>query len=414
MSCPATSTVYFPEVIEDDSVLFPFGFNAAQCDPPSPEAKVRTIGLLLKNGADIEPKTQGFLVPEFIPDDTLIVLAGAVGLGKTTATLSWAADITNGRIPIVGGKREPANVLMISNEDSEAQIQRTFIRLGGNLSRLYVEDEDSDLPWNLGDPLALEARLEQLKPALVLIDSLTTHVPLKTDMNSHGELAPLLVQMRKMAARCNCAICVIHHTNKLQTGDPISKISGTVGISATARHVLLCAVHPEDAGRRIVAIAKTNLVRYGAPAYQFKLAPFSWEGSVSQTAADLLLPPPSTPTMNPAEVFLRLQLKDGSKSVSDLETLAESLKISRPTLYRTKKRMGVVTSRSGFPATATWSLPVVSEPCVPPETETTGECERDNNNNCKDLAQLSQLSQSSHSMGGDTTGETTAISRGEA
>ncbi len=379
---------------------------------PMPEAKGATpdaaVGLKLKNGADIEAKVQGFLVPEFIPDDTLIVLAGAVGLGKTTATLSWAADITNGRIPVIGGKREPANVLMISNEDSEAQIQRTFIRLGGNLSRLYVEDEDSDLPWNLGDPLALEARLEELKPALVIIDSLTTHVPLKTDMNSHGELAPLLVRLRKMAARCNCAICVVHHTNKLQTGDPIAKISGTVGISATARHVLLCAVHPEDAARRIVAIAKTNLVRYGAPAYKFRLDPFAWEGAVSQTATDLLLPPSET-TRNPAEVFLRLQLKDGPKAVADLETLADSLRISRPTLYRTKKQMGVLSSRSGFPAKATWSFPVVSEPHVPPETETTGECVRDNNNNCKDLAQLSQLSQLSHGLGGPTTGETTAI-----
>lgn len=380
---------------------------------PAPESKGATpdaaAGLKLKNGADIEAKVQRFLVTEFIPDDTLIVLAGAVGLGKTTATLSWAADITNGRIPVIGGKREPANVLMISNEDSEAQIQRTFIRLGGNLSRLYVEDEDSELPWNLGDPLALEARLEELKPVLVLIDSLTTHVPLKTDMNSHGELAPLLVRLRKMAARCNCAICVIHHTNKLQTGDPIAKISGTVGISATARHVLLCAVHPEDAARRIVAIAKTNLVRYGAPAYKFRLDPFAWEGAVCQTASDLLLPPPSEATMNPAEVFLRLQLKDGPKSVNDLETLAVSLKISRASLFRAKQRMNVLGSRSGFPAKATWSLPtVVSEFHVPPETETTGECSRDNNNNCKDLAQLSQLSQLSHGVKDGTTGDTTA------
>lgn len=375
---------------------------ASAKNPDNPDA---ARGLKLKKGTDIEARVQGFLVPEFIPDDTLTVLAGAVGVGKTTASLSWAADITNGKTPVIGGKCEPANVLMLTNEDSEAQVQRTFLRLGGDLSRLYVEDDDSDWPWNIGHLPALEARIEELKPTLVIIDSLTTHVPLKTNMDSHGDMAPLLVGLRRIATRYSCVICLIHHTNKAQTDNPITKISGTVGIPATARHVLLCAADPEDATRRIVAIAKTNLVRPGAPSYKFRLDPFAWEGTACQTATDLLIPSPSEATMAPAELLLYLQLKDGPKAVADLETMADSLHISRPTLYRVKKRMGIVGSRSGFPATAMWSLPTVVSPS---ETETTGEYKRDNNNNCKDLAQLSQLSQLSHSLRGETTGETTA------
>lgn len=374
---------------------------ASAKNPDNPDA---ASGLKLKKGTDIEAKVQGFLVSEFIPDDTLVVLAGAVGIGKTTASLSWGADITKGITPIIGGKCEPANVLMLTNEDSEAQIQRTFLRLGGDLSRLYVEDDDSDLPWNIGHLLALEARIKEFKPTLVIIDSLTTHVPLKTNMDSHGDMAPLLVGLRRMATRYSCVICIIHHTNKTETGDPVTKISGTVGIPATARHVLLCARHPEDATLRIVAIAKTNLVRPGAPSYKFRLDPFAWEGTDDQTATDLLTPPPSEPTMAPAEMFLRLQLKDGPKEVADLVTLAGRMGISRPTLYRVKTRIGILASLSGFPARATWSLPpVVLELRVPPETETTGEYNRDNNNNCKDLAQSSQSSQLSSRLRGEIT-----------
>jgi RecA-family ATPase len=113
----------------------------------------------LKRGDGIVDKEQNWLVSSFLPADTLIVVAGQVGLGKTTACMSWGASITNDRTPITGERCEPRNVLMLSNENSEAQIRRTFMRVGGNLSRLYVEDEDSDLPWDLGHIPALEAHI---------------------------------------------------------------------------------------------------------------------------------------------------------------------------------------------------------------------------------------------------------------
>ncbi len=126
------------------------------------------IGLKLKRGSEIQDREQNWVVPYFLPCDTLILVAGQVGLGKTTACLSWAASITNGQTPILGGARDPQNVLMLSNEDSETHIRRIFSRLGGDLTRLYVEDEDSDLPWSLENVPALEAQIEELKPALVI------------------------------------------------------------------------------------------------------------------------------------------------------------------------------------------------------------------------------------------------------
>lgn len=332
--------------------------------------RIEAVGLKLKRGTEIADREQRWLVQDFLPDDSLIVVAGQIGLGKTTACMDLAASVTNGRVPIIGGKREASNVLMLSNEDSEAQLRRIFTRLGGNLSGLYVEDEDSDLPWGLGDLRALEARIVELRPALVIIDSLTTHKPSKVDMNSHGDVAPMLVGLRKLASLYGCAIVVIHHTNKALTSDPLAKISGSIGISAIARHVILVAQHPEDENLRVAAIAKTNLCKPGAQSYQFRLDPFGWHGGTELRAADLLQG--STGESEPdAEDFLREALADGKVDSAVLFRQGEGgYGLNRRSIQRAADRLNVERTFAGFGAgrKVYWSLPSTMDDTIDDKT----------------------------------------------
>ncbi len=342
----------------------------------------KTSGLKLKCAVDIVDKKQDWLVDQFIPADTLIVLAGKVGLGKTTAALSVAANIASGVIPIVGGEREPRNILMLTNEDSESHVRQSFVQLGGNLSRLYVEDEESDHPWGLDNIPDLEAHIGALKPALVIIDSLSTHKPQKCDLNSHGDIAPVLVALRKVATKSSCAILVIHHLNKLRTTDPIEKISGSIGITATARHVLVVATHPEDSSLRVIAVAKTNLVKPGAPSFQFRLDPFGWEG-VSEFKVEDLLPSQETTenAPNAADEFLRTILLRGPMTTDQIVELGSRKRISRAALYKAKKRLGITGDRGAFQGVATWALPSISLVAPVTHTGTLGELSNEESGN---------------------------------
>jgi 5S rRNA maturation endonuclease (ribonuclease M5) len=362
---------------------------------------VEVSGLRLKCGTSIADKHQEWLVPKFIPADTLIVLAGQVGLGKTTAALSLAASISSGSIPIIGGRCEPRNVLVLSNEDPEAHLRKTFVQLGGNLAHLYVEDEESDLPWGLENIPALEAHLNQLQPSLVIIDSLSTHKPSKCDLNSHGEIGPVLVGLRKAATKFSCSVVVIHHLNKLKTSDPLDKISGSVGISATARHVFFVGMHPEDEGLRVIAVAKSNLAKPGELSYQFRLDPFGWEGESEYRAEDLLPSPEVREgSVNAADVFLRTLLAAGPKTTKEIVTTAAQNGITRAALYRAKARLGIIGKREEFQGTATWALPNVSSSVSATRSETLGELsERESSNHqCLQGPNLESLqSQLSHS-----------------
>ena len=368
-------------LLADDSQWPPdsefFGSEGAPPGPPDPTRSLASgkqgdyIGLKLKRGTEIADREQRWLVQDFLPDDSLIVVAGQVGLGKTTACMDWAASITNGRVPILGGKREARNVLVLSNEDSEAQLRRIFVRLGGNLSRLYVEDEDSDLPWGLGDLPALEAHIVELQPALVIIDSLTTHKPSKVDLNSHGDVVPMLVGLRKLASQHSCAIGVIHHTNKALTSDPLAKISGSIGISATARHVILVAQHPEDENIRVAAIAKTNLCKPGAQSYQFRLDPFGWHGGTELRAADLLQGPTAGESEPDAEDFLREALADGKVDASVLFRQGEGgYGLNRRSIQRAADRLDIARTFAGFGAgrKVYWSLPSTMDDTIDDKT----------------------------------------------
>ena len=54
-------------------------------------------------------------------------------------------------------------MLWLSNEDAPSANRRNFRRLGGNLSRLLIEDNDAGI-WLLDDLDSLDAQLTEHSP----------------------------------------------------------------------------------------------------------------------------------------------------------------------------------------------------------------------------------------------------------
>lgn len=329
-------------------------------------------GLKLRSGVDIVERKQEWIKEPLLPADTLTVVAGQPGAGKTTMAVSLAADITIGRTPISGGLRSPGVVLFLSSEDDEAALRSKFIAMGGDLHRLHVEAEDADSLWSLGQVAALEAHIVALHPVLVVIDSLTSHKPSKVDLNSHGDVAPLLVALRRLAVTHRCAFVLIHHTNKILTTDPQRKISGSIGIVATARHVLLVAPDPEKGESvSVAAIAKTNLTGQ-RDSYRFQISPFKWMGTTALRASDLLVEPGAEKgsTVEAAEAFLRKTLSTGAEDASRLIRMAEDgCGILRRTLQRAADNLQVVREASGLGKARKvfWKLPTIDDSDPPKE-----------------------------------------------
>jgi hypothetical protein len=193
------------------------------------------------------------------------------------------------------------------------------------------------------------------------------------DAHRDQDVRRALASMAYMAARTGAAVVIVRHMNKSSGSNPLYRGGGSIGIVGAARAGLLAAPDPDDDGRRILAVTKSNLAAMPeALAYRLVtderhgVAQVVWEGPTKHKAADLLRLPaaedPEAPARAEAEEFLRELLADGAMRTKDLQREAREAGIAWRTVERAKAALGVVSERVGKPgpkgdAAYYWLLP---------------------------------------------------------
>jgi len=315
--------------------------------------------------ADVAAEAVRWLWPGRIPLGKLTVLDGDPGVGKSTLTLSIAAKVTTGSPFPDGSRPEPADVILLSAEDEIADTIRPRLEAAGaDLTRVFVlpdvreEGEPPrppELPLDLG---ALEAMVKDRRAALVVIDPLMAFLAGQVDAHRDQDIR-------------RAAVVIVRHMNKSVGGNPLYRGGGSIGIIGAARAGLLAAPDPDDDGRRILAMTKSNLAAMPeALAYrlvtddQHGVARVVWDGATGHTAADLLRvrrddPDDQVSARSDAEEVLRDILSDGPVPAREAKALARDAGIADRTLDRAREAIGAVTRREGFGKGARylWALP---------------------------------------------------------
>lgn len=213
--------------------------------PPGPKPSSTTTGaeLLARTFAPIR-----WAIHELIPQGVTLLI-GAPKLGKSWLCLQVGIAIS-GAVPLWNARAAEAQgeVLALCLEDNDR-------RLHDRLSRLLPSMMQSELMGDMRTPsvdrlhFATEwpradqggvAKLDEWLTArpetrLVLIDTLARFratddarlPPYQRDTNAIAELQAL-------ANRHGCAIVLVHHTRKDNTGDALDSISGTNGLAGAA------------------------------------------------------------------------------------------------------------------------------------------------------------------------------------
>jgi hypothetical protein len=179
------------------------------------------------------------------------------------------------------------------------------------------------------------------------------------DQSVRHALAPL----HRLAEKSGAAILVVGHLNKGLGTDPLQRIGGSVGISAAARSVLLLARDPDDpeaeqGRRRVLAHVKSNLGLLTASlAFEIEERTVSDSGPTALIAPRGVSPYSGTQLLVQQETresklaraigFLEVQLTDGPKPASELQTRARELDISLTTLERCEEATGCHVGEGG-------------------------------------------------------------------
>lgn len=209
---------------------------------------------------------QNWLIPGFIPAESVIALYAGGGVGKTRLAFTLAkAACEGGTFAYEGTEFEPLDTLLIETD----QGPRTTAKLLEmqdlyDTPRLNICDE-----WSVGEFGKLRKMLDDLKPKLVIVDSLTSISASSIYCEKDTEYARPLVRLRHLAKEYGCTFLVIHHANA--SGD----MRGSRAIKDTVDEVYKFSNQQNELGEfNMLTIEKTRA--RGPAKYKFTYNDETW------------------------------------------------------------------------------------------------------------------------------------------
>jgi hypothetical protein len=324
--------------------------------------------------SEIRRERTEWLLPERIPIGGVTILGGDMGLGKSQWTCLLAAQLSRGELGA------PGTTLMLTAEDdaartikprleaAEAQVELIQVVRAANNDGFALPD----------DVVELDRLVEETHAQLVVIDPISAHLSDQINSWRDTDVRSALRPLGDLAERYQCSILAVMHLNKAAGMPAIYRLSGSVAFSAAPRSVLFFARDPDDPDgatgrRRALSHEKCNLGPEAATLlYELEpvLIPARGDepavdvsrlkliGESSRRGNDLLAfaDDDERSELDDAAEFLRAELANGPRERGDLVKAARAEGISDKRLRRARERLGVETSRSGFPSRTFWSL----------------------------------------------------------
>lgn len=336
-------------------------------------------GVILVNGARLEPQPVRWLWPSWLALGKLHILAGAPGQGKTTIALAFAATVTTGGRWPDGSRCTAGNVLVWSGEDDPADtLLPRLIAAGADKSRVYFvsgtrvngEIDSFDPARDMATLQAEAARIGNVR--LIIVDPVVSAVT--GDSHKNTETRRALQPLVDLAASMNAALVGITHFSKGGQGsDPTQRVVGSIAFTAVARVVLVAAkVKSEDGeDRRILARSKSNIgpdeggfeyhIEQSEPLPNIHASYVAWGNSVAGSARELLSDPNEDDdgkesAQDAAADFLLQVLAEDVVPAKEVESEAKAAGIAWRTVRRASDCLNVK-KRKGEGGKWYWSLP---------------------------------------------------------
>lgn len=347
------------------TVLEAFDRKTRRCRMAAGE--MERAGGVLVNLGDVEAQPVRWLWPGRIPLGKPSLVAGDPNIGKSMITTDIAARESRGAAWPDGAANDgPGGVVVLTAEDDLADtVVPRLLAAGADMDRVRalaaVRKDGRERTFDLGRDLDVLAEAIRTTPdcRLVIVDPITAYLPGR-DGNSNVEIRSVLAPLAALAAESGVAVVGVTHLRK-GDGAPLYRIMGSLGFVAAARAVwAACKDQADPTGRRRFLLpCKNNLAPEGGGlAYRVEVLNGStvpvvtWESEPVSIRLEDVLPTQGAPGPDPeaqreAEDFLRQALADGPRPAADVIREAAGLGVSRRTLYRGRKNVGVRTERQG-------------------------------------------------------------------
>ena len=135
-------------------------------------------------------------------------------VGKSTFLSAAVASVTNGAGFLGSKARPPQRVLWYVPEEHPEDAVRRFQEFRADPDRLFL------LPWSRTPLRDLEAAIQEVEPALVVVDTLAAYVEeAAPDSGDASSWKSLLAPLVRLARNYNVALVILHHATKGASGE---------------------------------------------------------------------------------------------------------------------------------------------------------------------------------------------------
>jgi hypothetical protein len=293
---------------------------------------------------------------------TLALIDGDPGTGKSAVAYDLTARVTSGYpMPGESARGTPAGVVLLGAEDGLMDMVAPRLRAAGaDLTRVFVYDRQrfGDRPLVIPDDVALIAdAAAEVNARLVVVDPLTAFLDCNpaSDQAVRAALAPLV----RMAERMRFGVLLLRHLTK-GTGRTLYRGLGSIGIVAAARTAMVTLPDPAAGGPHdhVLAVTKTNLASAPALAYRTVLRDsvpaVEWRGESTFAVAEADDAGAAHHALIAASDVLYAVLADGPIWADEVYAAARRAGVSRRTLERAKRLLGVVSRKRGSGVGSRW------------------------------------------------------------
>lgn len=212
-----------------------------------------------------EEEEATWLVPGWIPDGQITLIAADGGVGKTTLWCDIIKAVSSGTRCILDPEnytREPKTVAFLTTEDSVRKKLRKKLRIAGaNAANIITPDFAADKDGILRDlkfgSNAMERFIRHFKPALCVFDPVQGFVPPDINMGSRNAMRDCMAPLISLGEECGTTFLVVCHTNKRKGASGRDRIADSADLWDVARSVLM-AGYTDEQGVRYLSNEKNN------------------------------------------------------------------------------------------------------------------------------------------------------------
>ena len=214
---------------------------------------------------EFEEEEAAWIIPGWIPEGQITLMAADGGVGKTTVWCNLISAVSNGASCILdppGYTRKPEKVGFLTTEDSVRKKLKKKLRLAGaNLKNIispdFLKDEDGQLRDMKFGSDKMKQFISSFRLVLCVFDPVQGFVPPDINMGSRNAMRDCMAPLISLGEEYGTTFLVVCHTNKRKGAYGRDRIADSADLWDIARSVIM-AGFTEDQGIRYLSNEKNN------------------------------------------------------------------------------------------------------------------------------------------------------------